>query len=69
MSDHLFTLIKKSNILLFNQYPTITYLTLGEHNWRAAKTAGLGEKATALNAKVALGVLTNKFISHSNKRI
>ena len=36
----------------------MTYLTLGEHNWRAAKTAGLGEKATATNTKVALGVLT-----------
>ena len=31
------------------------------------KPAGLGEKATAINAKVALGVLTKKFISHSNK--
>ena len=31
------------------------------------KTTGLGEKATAINAKVALGVLTKKFISHSNK--
>ena len=31
------------------------------------KTASLGENAVAKNAKVTLGVLTKKFISHRNK--